>query len=180
MVIEDRTGAVDRRRVTISCNNPIHQEEVDVEYFSKIKKELPYVAKLLITTYSNSEDARKSLIKQRDSKIAFEAIYKDDSFWQFCQCLDVLENANGMHIGQDRLPSNNSTEWNPERFLYHAYLNFLVSQSHRLKDKIGITSFSASLEKYLAMLNKQFIKKRVSSGNITNVVFNKDRQFDLQ
>lgn len=180
MIIEDQTGAVDRRRVVINCNNPIRKESVDTKYFSKIQKELPYITKLLVTTFPDPEVARKILIQQRDSKIAFAQTYKDDSFWQFCSCLDVLETATGMHIGQDRSPSNSSPEWDPKRFLYHAYTDFLFSQSYRQKNKIGLTSFSTNLEKYLRMMKKQFIKKRLSSGNITNLVFNKDRQLDLQ
>ena len=180
MIIDDKTGAVDRRRVVINCNKPIRNEDVDSKYFSKIREELQYITKLLVINFPDSEMARKFLIQQRDSNIAFEQTYKDDSFWQFCSCLDVLETATGMHIGQDKSPSNNSVEWDPERFLYHAYTDFLFNQSHRQKDKIGITSFSVYLDKYLRMMKKQFIKKRLSSGNITNLVFNKDRQFDLQ
>jgi putative DNA primase/helicase len=180
MVIEDKTGAVDRRRVTISCNHPIHKDNVDVKYFTKIKKELPYIAKLLISIFPNPENARNLLIKQRDSKVAFEAVYKDDSFWQFCLCLDVFETATGMYIGQDRASSHRSLEWNPERFLYHAYIDFLDSHSHGQKNKVGITSFSNNLEKYLNMMNYSFIKKRVAAGNITNLKFNKELQFDLQ
>jgi putative DNA primase/helicase len=180
MIINDKTGAVDRRRVVINCDNPIKKEDVDVHYFSKIQEELRYVSKLLILTFPHPEMARNLLIRQRDSKIAFKQTYKDDSFWQFCSCLEVLETATGMHIGQDRTPSNNHIEWNPDKFLYHAYIDFLFSQSHRPKDKIGITSFSASLEKYLKMINKHFIKKRLSSGNITNLIFKPERQFDLQ
>ena len=180
MIINDKTGAVDRRRVVINCDNPIKKEDVDVHYFSKIQEELRYVSKLLILTFPHPEMARNLLIRQRDSKIAFKQTYKDDSFWQFCSCLEVLETATGMHIGQDRTPSNNHIEWNPDKFLYHAYIDFLFSQSHRPKDKIGITSFSASLEKYLKMINKHFIKKRLSSGNITNLIFKPEWQFDLQ
>lgn len=180
MIIEDQTGAVDRRRVVISCNKPLRKEEVDTEYFSKIRQELPHITNVIVNSFPDPEVARKLLIQQRDSKIAFEQTYKDDSFWQFCSCLDVLETATGMHIGQDKLPSNNRIEWDPEKFLYHAYTEFLCSQSHKLKEKVGITKFSAYLTKYLKMMNKHFIKKRLSSGNITNLVFNKERQFDLQ
>jgi putative DNA primase/helicase len=180
MVIEDKTGAVDRRRVTISCDHPIHKDEVDVSYFSRIKKELPYIAKLLITIFKNPENARSLLIEQRDSKVAFEAVYKDDSFWQFCLCLDVFETPTGMYIGHDRASSHRSLEWKPERFLYHAYVDFLDSHSYGQKKKIGITSFSYYLGKYLEMMQYQFIKKRVAAGNITNLVFNIERQFDLQ
>jgi putative DNA primase/helicase len=166
--------------VVISCNNPICAENVDTEYFSRIRKELPHITNIIVNSFPDPEAARKLLIQQRDSNIAFEQTYKEDSFWQFCSCLDVLETATGMHIGQDKAPSINSVEWNPEKFLYHAYTEFLFNQSHKQKDKIGITSFSVYLGKYLKMMKKTFIKKRISSGNITNLVFNKDRQFDLQ
>jgi putative DNA primase/helicase len=180
MIINDITGAVDRRRVVIKCDKPIRKEDVDVNYFSTIKEELRYVTKLLAIIFPDPEMARRLLINQRDSNIAFQQTYKNDSFWQFCSCLEVLDSAIGMHIGQDRTPSNSSPDWNPEKFLYHAYTDFLFSQSHGQKDKVGITTFSVYLEKYLGMMNKRFIKKRVSSGNITNLLFDKERQLDLQ
>ncbi|MCX8573915.1 MULTISPECIES: DNA primase family protein [unclassified Gilliamella] len=165
MRFNERNGGISRRRVILHFGEVIPVKERDTHLVTKIKQELPSIVRLLLKEFNNPLDARDRLHHQQKSDEAKLIKRESDHLVNFCSYLDVLESPNGMPIGNLGI-----SPFNPQKYLYHAYIEYV--RNNGLNNPLSLTQFGLSLNYAITENGSKYIKKRYTSGIITNLKIN--------
>ena len=118
-------GGMERRRVLFPFTRAVEEKDKDEHLVEKIQGELGGIIRKLYDEFSNPNDAKEALNRQRKSKEALEMKVKNDHVLEFIEELTLLEQASnkGLIFGSSRgMPANDSPQIYTR--LYWAYLLF--------------------------------------------------------
>ncbi|TSJ89225.1 DNA primase [Gilliamella apicola] len=165
MRFNERNGGISRRRVIFHFGEVIPETERDLNLVSKIEQELPSIVRLLLNEFANPNDAKERLHKQQQSEEATTIKRESDHLVDFCSYFDALDSPNGMLIGNLGI-----MPFNPRKYLYHAYIEYIRNTG--LNNPLSLTQFGTSLSYAMNENGKQYMKKRFTVGNKTNLELN--------
>ncbi|WP_255518860.1 primase-like DNA-binding domain-containing protein [Gilliamella sp. W8126] len=165
MRFNERNGGISRRRVIFHFGEVIPEKERDLNLVSKIEQELPSIVRLLLNEFSNPNDVKERLHKQQQSEEATTIKRESDHLVDFCSYFDGLDNPNGILIGNLGI-----MPFNPRKYFYHAYIEYIRNTG--LSNPLSLTQFGTSLSYAMNENGKQYIKKRYTAGNKTNLELN--------
>ncbi|OCG08044.1 hypothetical protein A9G13_07560 [Gilliamella sp. wkB178] len=165
MSFSDRSGGISRRRVIFHFGDAIPKDERDPDLKNKIAQELPVIIRHLINEYSDSKKAKTLLEEQLESEEALEIKRNTDSLVDFCGYLLASVQADGLLMG-----NANILPFNPRKYLYHAYLEFM--RGNGLNKPLSLMQFGLSLPACMAEYGKKYMKRKTKTGIRTNLDIN--------
>lgn len=165
MSFSDRSGGISRRRVIFHFGDAIPKDERDPDLKNKIAQELPVIIRHLINEYSEPKKAKTLLEEQLESEEALEIKRNTDSLVDFCGYLLASVQSDGLLMG-----NANILPFNPRKYLYHAYLEFM--RGNGLNKPLSLMQFGLSLPACMAEYGKKYMKRKTKTGIRTNLDIN--------
>ncbi len=121
--------------------------------------------------FTLSDEAREVLQAQQSSGEALDTMRRSDPLFDFCGDLMPLSTPNGLSIGNANIRPINS-----KRYLYHAYLSFMVSRGHQ--HSLSLTAFGQAVPQTLKEYERVLLKRRTNNGIQTNLTLHEDSEAD--
>lgn len=139
--IDDHSGGTDRRRILVSFPHTVEEHDRDENLLSKIIGELPVIVRQLVNTFSSVGylPMREILTAQRVSEEARQIKTEANAFAKFVSFLEPDPEGTGLRTGVKK-PWH---ELEPDRFLFHAYLQFMYA--HNEPNPKTLTRFGLDL-----------------------------------
>lgn len=160
MHFTERNGGIARRRVIIGFNNVVPDEDKDPQLIDKIQAELPEVINYLISRFFIPEQAKDALRAQARSYEALEVKRQADPLYDFFSYFQPVPIGDGMFMG-----NANSIKKLPRKYIYHAYRDYMTSQSDNgMSRALSVKSLVDALFCLADDSGIQLEKKRVTQG----------------
>ena len=161
MVITERNGGVARRRVILTFDRVVSEEDKDPLLGDKIAAELPIVIRHLPERFAEPELARRLLLEQRNSSDALTIKRATDPVIDLCSTLAFMDEPMGLFMG-----GNSSIKQEPKRYLYHLYLAYM--EYHGLGRPLSVQKFSQAAKSAARELGREYRTRKIKGYTQTN------------
>ncbi|MDD0823877.1 DUF5906 domain-containing protein [Mannheimia sp. AT1] len=164
MSFNDRSGAIQRRRVIIPFTRKIPLEKKDVYFIEKVQKEIYGIVHKLLERFPNPEEARLILeaYKENSDSLAIKA--NGNHLVEFAQAFEITP-AKGLPWGSTRSPLAT------DKAIYNAYLYFTGCQNLKPKDILPLGAFREAFKSALKEIGTGELTERILDGTrYTNVI----------
>ncbi|EPR5420680.1 DNA primase family protein [Escherichia coli] len=168
MIFTERAGGVARRRVIFRFDNIVSEAEKDRELPEKIAAEIPVIIRRLLANFTDPEKARALLLEQRDGDEALAIKQQTDPVIEFCQFLNILEEARGLMMGG----GGDSVKYTTRNSLYRVYLAFMAYAGR--SKPLNVAEFSKAMKPAAKVYGHEYITRKVKGVTQTNAITTDD------
>jgi putative DNA primase/helicase len=170
MYFTERNGGIARRRVIIGFNNVVPDSDKDPQLIDKIQSELPEVINYLISRFSTPELAKDALRAQARSYEALEVKRQADPLYDFFSYFQNVPISEGMFMG-----NANAVQKLPRRYIYHAYGEYMASQSgNGLNRALSVKALAEAMDCMLEEIGIPYDKRRFTHGFRYNITLTEE------